>query len=135
MACLPCKEEEDNGMGIEAARLYAAVVAHMFSKDNKRITRTLRVIDMEAPVFYANVTEKVTRKVAQRLLALELTDDQRERLMKQINEQCYRAEDFIRWSRSSDGVFPERVSEWTERIFLWLKEDQDFYIALSAEVE
>ena len=134
MSCLPCKEEIDNGMGIEAARLYAAVITHLFSDDDKRITPTLRVIDREAPIFYADVTENVTRPAARRLLGLKLTDDQKTRLMARIQEQCYNAEKFIKWSRSDTATIIQNAAVWTVSIFEWLKADQDFYIALSAEV-
>jgi hypothetical protein len=124
MTCLPCKEEIDNGMGAEAARFYAAIMNE---------TSGVSAAQRHVPLFYAAVVENVFGPVAQRLLGLKLTKEQDERLMAQIDKQCYRANDLRAWALAADTVRAERAAAWTAKIIEWLDEDQVFYTALSAE--
>ncbi len=121
MSCLPCKEEIDNGMGIFAANLYANVM-------EKGAATT---IDVEAPRFYAEALGAFSG-VGRRLLDTgRLTKDQTDSLMAQIDKACYRSDLFIQWARSRTGN--EHDAAWTQKIFEWVKDDQTFYTALSAE--
>lgn len=126
MSCLPCKEEIDNGMGSEAARLYAGVVGGMAN---------LRPIDQQAPLFYARIVENILHPLASRLLGGDmgkLSVDQTDALMAQIDKQCYRADQLIAWAQV--GPDDGRIPGWTDELLAWAKDDQVFYTELAAEI-
>lgn len=116
----------DTGMGAEAARLYAGVI---------KSTLGVQPIDSEAPLFYARVAETTTLRAAQALNEMaKLKSAQRDRLMAQIDKQCYRADELISWAQLGPEQRADHAAAWTTQIFDWVKEDQVFYTELAAEV-
>lgn len=127
MTCLPCdKELIDQGMGKIAARMYARVGEGM-------------PVTVAAAKFYEDGVSEIFEPLARDLLTRKgsdaLTDDQTARLMKQISEQCYNADELIRWSLAFSGASEAAIAAWTSKIFKWAKDDQTFYTALSAELK
>lgn len=127
--CLPCKEEIDNGMGIEGATHYASTIAEMYS---------LRAVDRVAPVTYSRIVENILSPLAKEFLAGKhgpLTKEQTDMLMAQIDKQCYRALDFRAWSLKSEEQIAKAAPAWTAKIFEWADEDQKVYTKLAAELK
>jgi len=112
-------------MGINTAKLYIRV--------SRRIDG-LEPVQYEAAELYIDALSDF-RTVATRLLAMKLTDAQRSGLMAQIDKSCYRAEDFIGWSKSAPAEFVSEAASRTAEIFEWIADDQTFYTALSDEVK
>ena len=119
--CVPCKEEEDNGMGIEAAQIYAAVAA-----DYKAPS-----IAVNAAKFYIGVIRIHRKNIAYVLEHKLLTKAQTDSMMAQIDLACYRADDLVKWARDFDGnTQASKIAAWTSKLFEWAKNDQTFYTAL-----
>lgn len=112
----------DTGMGSEAARLYAGVIARHAAT---------RPIDIEVALFYARAVETIIQPVALALNKLHLNTDQHERLMAQVDKQCYRADHLIAWAQA--GPDDGRIPGWTDELLAWAKDDQTFYTELAAE--
>lgn len=124
MACNPdCQKIIiDTGMGREAAELYASVVDKM---DNPLHAATAR--------FYGAVVT-LTERVAQAILH-SLDSDQLRRMMEQIDKACYRADWLIAWAQEDPQMtIATRADDWTNQLFAWAKDDQNFYTALIKEV-
>lgn len=128
MGCLPCEKEIiDGGMGAEAARFFREVSTGVAPH-------------VAATNFYVRVSENIFSPLAKRLLGTEdggkssfkLSADQHERLMKQIDEQCYRADKLIAWAMNTAGQ--NDVVIWTKQILGWVKADQKFYTELLVEL-
>lgn len=127
--CLPCKEEIDNGMGVEGATLYARTIASV---------PNIRQVDREAPVFYVRVVERILSPLAKEFLAGDhgqLTKAQTETLMEQIDKQCYRALDLRAWALKTDSQVADNAIVWTAKIFAWADDDQKVYTKLAAELK
>lgn len=117
----------DAGMGAEAARLYAGVI---------KGTLGVQPIDSESALFYARVVETTVRPVAQAILdSPKLKSQQRDELMEQIDQQCYRADYLLQWAKMLPATArAEHAAAWTEQIFDWIKKDQLFYTDLAADL-
>lgn len=113
----------DTGMGVFAAGLYGRTL--------ERNTASFAPVDYEAPQFYIDAALKFG-EIAQNLSDGNLSKAQRDSLMEQIDKQCYRADYMITWSRVP-APSAEVVNAWTNNLFLWTKEDQEFYTALAKE--
>lgn len=120
----------DTGMGSEAARLYAGVIARHAA--TRPIDIATRPIDIEVALFYARGVETIIQPVALALNKLHLTTDQHERLMAQVDKQCYRADHLIAWAQA--GPDDGRIPGWTDELLAWAKDDQTFYTELAAEI-
>lgn len=112
----------DTGMGAEAALLYLDVASGVS-------------LHVAATEFYARVANNVTLPAAQALNRLHLSKEQQADLAAQIDQQCYRADDFIAWARMSETERTEHEAAWTEKILGWVKDDQTFYTELAADLE
>ena len=77
----------------------------------------------------------IFKEVALVLNRSHLTSDRRQQLEAQVNVECYRADKLIAWARKSSEDIQAHVIAWTEEIFAWAKDDQDFYTALNAEIK
>src|SRR5688572_24458416 len=132
MSCLPCeKEAVDGGMGAEAARfareVWTGVAPHVAAAN-----------------FYIRVSENILSPLAKRLLGSDdtatasernapkykLSADQLDRLMKQIDKQCYRADVLIAWTTAPQSD----TTTMTKQILGWVKADQSFYTDLLVEL-
>lgn len=132
MTCLPCEKEIiDGGMGTEAARLYREV-------------STGTALHVAAANFYIRVEENIFSPFAKRLLgsdegtataskssapAYKLSADQHDRLMSQIDKQCYRADELLAWAVTP----PADPLATAKSILAWVKDDQSFYTELLVE--
>lgn len=117
----------DGAMVRFALKLYARVAATI---------QGIRAIDLYAPTFFDEQVEHVFQPVAQIMNRWHLSSDLQARLMEQVQEECYRADDLITWSRMAPIEWTDvRVAAWTEKIFAWAKDDQTFYTAFAKEVE
>jgi hypothetical protein len=122
----------DTGMGVFAANLY--------SRSLVRRTETFAPVDYEAATFYADFLGTLSGNcgdcgvdgIAQQFNRAKLNEGQRERLMAQVQKTCYRADSLIEWSRVARPTAAD-VAQWTERLFTWAKDDQNFYTAFAAE--
>jgi hypothetical protein len=112
----------DNGMGINAARMYGRVLVQVSG---------LAGVDYEVADFYADVLVDCER-VAQAVWH-KLDKDERTALLVQVDKACYRADDLIAWSKKSETEIAERAATWTVKLFEWAKDDQTFYTALAVK--
>lgn len=123
--CVPCKEEEDQQMAIEAAKLYGEVIEDIAG---------LRAVDKRAPYFYAR-SLVVQRTVADIMISEKLlTKAQTDLLVKQTQESCYRADKLIAWSQATDADKVAKAPGWTATLFQWAKNDQGFFTSLINEI-
>lgn len=124
--CLPCKEIIDNGMGIYSARMYGNVL----EKNGAGAKH------FEAARFYADTLENIFSPLAKRWLAngSGLSEEQTDRLMDQIDKECYRSDEMIAWALIDDPG-EAALDGWTTKVLGWAKDSQTFYTAMSEEVK
>lgn len=113
----------DGAMVRFALKLYARVIA---------MTHGLRPVDYHAATFFDEQVEHVFQKVAQILNARHLKPVYQARLMEQVQKECYRADDLVKWSQA-ESITPELAARWTAKILEWAKDDQTFYTAFNEE--
>jgi hypothetical protein len=120
----------DTGMGARAAELYAGVLSDLAATDPET---AISPVDWHAALFYVAVAD-ISHEVALVLNRRHMDQEQRTRFDAQVNLECYRADKLIAWARKPHAEIASHASAWTEEIFGWAKDDQDFYTAFSAEI-
>lgn len=115
----------DTGMAVfAAADVYAGVLDDFEIKGAGR-----RIVD-----FYISTVD-LFAKVAQWLNSKHLTEEQRSRLMEQIDKMCYRSDILLNWSFESESTIRDRAgTDWRDAIRGWSKDDQNVFTALVGEI-
>lgn len=144
--CLPCKEIEDSQMPIVSVALFGRMLARVDSANDcanqpyaaasmpLRIRMRFSARQYEAPQFYID-SVNVQRGVMQHMIHHRLlTKDQTDRLLGRLQVFCERAAEVLKWTRTPEVRWPDRIGAWTETLYEWAHGDQLFFAALIEEI-
>jgi len=119
----------DTSMSVLAAEFYEEVLRDTKADGNV----VIKPRHIHAPTFYIGVVHTIF-PIAERIYAATKDgSDERTRLMAQLQEECYRADKLNEWGRVDLPTIVQ-LESWTAHLFEWAKNNQEFYVALAAEV-